>query len=209
MSRKSANGKSVQAVCALLDQTPEMKTLVSMVQATVESATIVGLSYNVRPDEQDERRRVNAAVKVRFNTGTVYTFSVAPDSVGVHMFYNGDQLRHVVDTNFGVSVDPRFKRKKVPTFGVKKDNILDKYIDHGPKTITTALEETCRATALRLKDDIRALLVSEEADAGKRRAWEDHVVLEIKKVLMRFKSEPQEIIKRALDEFICHEITES
>lgn len=206
---KPSSGPSMQAVCNLLNQTPEMKALIASVRDTLRSAHVVGLEYTVRGDETDPRRRVQPYVVVRLNNGSRTRHSSVPDTLYVGDCYSTSQFIGIVEANFDVPVDPRFRRKKVPTYGVKKEGIVKQYPDHAEKYLLAAVGEDARMAARKLEGEIRALLVSEEVEAGKARAWEDHVVSKIRSVLLQFKAEPQSTFKRALDEFICHEIMEA
>jgi hypothetical protein len=222
MSKKRINWKtgSYAKIVNLLISIPEFKDLYLLALERLENIEIDSVKYST-----DYYDRPNAVVKLKMGLGDNVIFkdiTIDKDrEFYVHVnlvseIFTHDTLKDYIRANFGVV---KGKKTPVPTFncgiaqtfeffnevlGSRGDNLPD--FMNVPKTVLGHLHAQCNKASENITTMIRNLTVSQEYSEGCQRARADLIVNNIRNTISRYKDVTPEILKRALDEYIMHEI---
>lgn len=121
------------------------------------------------------------------------------------LFITQEEATAIVEATFGVNVDG-MKKPIAPTYNCKKSKILENCYEKFSDFFRRQRPEEMENARKLLTEECRARLASSETSEVCEKAMDDYTVGEIKKTLLRFKGARPEILKRALDEYVCHEI---
>jgi len=214
-----SSSKSTDKINELLVKTPEYAALRESCRTRLARAEVAKMSFGVDIDYSNGAKIRGAFAYVHIGYGndvgvdqTVSEARVAWPGRMVCFEINGlttdGELRHPFEANFGVLKPFSTKKMRVPTFNVGPDKAKKAWEEFVKTRLAGELREDMSAAAVRLEGAVRNLFTTQKAIDGKQKAIDDHVVKNIKEVLLRFKGTRAEVLKRALDEFVCHEITE-
>jgi len=136
----------------------------------------------------------------------VFYFDVADQ-----MIITDDDINYLVKENFGV-VPPGAKKPVVPTYNCSKARVIE-HLLHARLTdrlISLELHMVSQRIAVRaeITKSIQEYTMSDTFKNGCQGAREDIIVKKIRDVLGQFKDATPSVLKRALDEYVMHEIME-
>jgi hypothetical protein len=121
-------------------------------------------------------------------------------------FAPDEELQGVVHRNFGV-------KKKCPTYFCKKETLCEgtrkqkSFVEFAGNSISQEMESLTKEAVIRVKDQMKAIIHTDQYKADKKRFFELQVIKEIKEVVLRYQSKVSpEVLKEALDEVVCHAI---
>src|SRR5271170_3330337 len=99
----------------------------------------------------------------------------------------------------------RVWKTKVPTYGCKAESAKDKFITYYKNYCEMRNNDVIDRMKARISREYRDYVESEAFEVDKKYQFDNHMVKEIKKVLLTFKdTASKEVLKRALDEFVIH-----
>lgn len=118
-----------------------------------------------------------------------------------------EELEAVVRATFDVTKPGCQKKKIVPAHSLKLEKVLERFHKD-------AMDELRALTSDIISSEVRSAVTAEclrqfasdEAVELKQTAFDDLVVKELKAVLVKYSGARPDVLKRALDEFVCHEI---
>ena len=203
-NRKLKNGDSYRKLCELVSQTDEFKFLRGAIVDRIRNAEFKGFEY-----ETDYRGEAFGVAVVSFSGISDQRFR--PNDVNrVNVWITRDSLilksevEDLVSKVFGVT-RPGSKKPIVPTYFCKAERLVEElYINP-----VWDLSEEMDRMKLRLETEINDKVKEESFVLGIQDKREEHIVEEIKKVLLRFKDITPAAIKKALDRYVMHEVMEN
>ena len=213
-SRKLKNGQSYERIQKLMMETSDGQRLVEKALRRLNNVNLgeseFKTNYNDRPHCYKtvifgvDRETTEARVSIDF-TGSFY-FTMSPK----HLITD-DDIKELVEANFGVT-KPGSKKPSVPTFFCKAPRVIQ-YLENA-RNLDNLLDSSLNIPALMegvrvsVNKSIEAFTKSEEFREGLQAARDDLIVTKIREVLGQFKDATPAVLKRALDEFVMHEIME-
>lgn len=130
--------------------------------------------------------------------------------ISTYMLMVEKEVQKIVGETFGVRRDPRFQKLWVPTYNLKNQTskVVDNLFHAIRERLDKETEEARTVASDKLTAEIREVF-GPSSEEKRKRAVEDYAVMNIRETLLRFKHANQETLKRALDEFIVHELCDS
>ena len=98
---------------------------------------------------------------------------------------------------------------KVRTFFCKEAAVKDHFITHVRDLFSKKHARALSEAEARIAQQARALAESGRLEEGRMIAYENEAVDEIRTVLLKFRSIRKEALKRAIDEYIVHDVSEN
>jgi len=216
---KSSHGKVVHCLVSI----PEFNDLVLLARERLENICVEDTQFDT--DYMGRPWAVmmfkmgvddNSVIKrVQINTDKSYYIhiSLVSDLLG------DETVNRYVDSHFGVS---KGKNMPVPTYNCKKENVLESFKEtlncHGqwldrlktePRTALQDLKILSEFTRETMINTVKTTIASPEYAEGCKQARADLIVKDIREALSKHRDVTPEIIKRALDEYVVHEIMEN
>jgi hypothetical protein len=96
---------------------------------------------------------------------------------------------------------------KVRTYFCKKDAVQAHFVTYVRTILRDRYAKTLREAEVRIAQQAKSLADSGRLEEGRMVAFENEAVDEIRDVLLKFRNIRKEALKRALDEFIVHDVT--
>ena len=207
--RKLKTGENYDKVINLLCQTVDFQNLRARSVRRLQTARIGKFKYKTdwggKPvaiaviaygeGEEEQTQEVSS----EYNAGKLYL------NINPSVYWNKEEIGEVVEKNFGV-VKPGFKKPHVPTYFLNPDRVRDAFYERSALLEVSALVLEAKE---RVQQALDEYILTDEYKAGLQLAREDYTVEEIKKVLLRFKDATPDVLRRALNEFVMHEVMES
>jgi hypothetical protein len=98
--------------------------------------------------------------------------------------------------------------KKVRTFNCREELVKDKFVKHARQVLLDRHPGIIAEAEARISEQAQGLLTSGRVDKDRQVAYENEAVEEIRTVLLKYRNIRREALKRAIDEFIIHDVTE-
>lgn len=192
---------SYERICAALAATEEFAAyerdfVKRVLSARVDNVTFEKLAESSRGDGMPEHRFEVACGKER-----IAGFS----------FREPGQLKLNVDALVTVeSLAPVMALfgKKVMTFNCKEDLVREKFVKHVRAVLLERHPGILVEAETRISEQATGLLTSGRVEKDRQVAYENEAVEEIRTVLLKYRNIRREALKRAIDEFIIHDVTE-
>ncbi len=119
--------------------------------------------------------------------------------VSVEHIVTADSLKPVLEC-FG---------KKVPTFFCKEEQVAGRFLTFARERLGEKCPGILEEARMRLVSQAQSMISSGHVQEGRMVAYENEAVDEIRTVLLKFRNIRKEALKRAIDEFIVHDVTSS
>lgn len=98
--------------------------------------------------------------------------------------------------------------KKVRTYFCKEDAVRERFLVYARNLLADKNSGLIEEANRRIASQAQRLLDSGHVQEGRRVAYENEAVDEIRTVLLKFRNIRREALKRAIDEFIVHDVTD-
>ena len=204
---------SFEKISEALVETAEFKSIIVEVKERIRSAKIthyIGQCSSYDPKatliaqfetEYCGKKESGGANVNNLKTNPFWTLSrdlYAPKDFGAVFF-----------ANFGV-LKPNSKKKfRVPTYNVKQDKALEHFSSAARNKMSTEIDILLKEKSNSLRQQALEFDMTPEADQIKQDTRDRFTIDSIKETLLRFKDARPEILKAAMDEFVCHAIMEN
>jgi len=96
---------------------------------------------------------------------------------------------------------------KVRTYFCKEDAVREHFVKYARSLLCDRHVKTVQEAEARIAQQAKNLAESGRLEEGRMVAFENEAVDEIRDVLLKFRNIRREALKRALDEFIVHDVT--
>lgn len=217
--RQLKNGKSYGKVIELLRETTEYTQVVNIATMRLSTFSIDKAEYIV-----DWNGKPRCEVRIRLGEGEnsvtkgLGTFDPNSNPSDWHITLTmKDVIREfdcksVVNANFG-KVKEGYRKVSVPTYNCSPERVLSMLEKDFEKLRWN--EDTGEYGPFsgmlidgrqRITDLMAGFVKSDAFQEGCKNAREDHIVNKIKGVLLQFPDATPEVLKRALNEYVMHEI---
>ena len=222
MAKKPKTNGSYSKITKLLLGIPEFRDVFLLASERMENVCIESIKYDV--DYYDRPISVvtikcgveDRAVNVDISVDKDRDFYVRLNLIS--QILTDDLVKEFVKNNFGVA---KGKKMPVPTFNCKLQSVIEFFLkalrDQGenlPPEMSTErgicidLHNQKSRTEEVITSKIQELVRSQEYADGCQQARADFMVEKIRSTISKFKDVTPEILKRALDTYIMHEIME-
>jgi len=198
---KGTGTPSYERICLGLSATTEFLEYERGFLQLVASARVDGLSFeklsaSVREDGMPDHRFEVTCGRVRVPG---FRFCEPGDlRLNVDALVTPESLAPVLAT-FGT---------KVRTFFCKEDAVKDRFVKHVRELFVKRHSKALTEAEARITQQSKALAESGRLEEGRLVAYENEAVDEIRSVLLKFRSIRKEALKRAIDEYIVHDVSE-
>lgn len=184
--------------------TSEFKEFEESFKALVRSMRIDGLTYE------------KLGVSNSHDGLPDYRFEVAVGDrrVPEFRFQDADGIRlnidFILDERSIAPVMEQFgEGKKVRTFNCNRDKVATHFLAHARTVLTSKNAGLIEDARRRLASQAKSMIDSGHVHEGRMKAYESEAVDEIRSVLIKYRNIRKEALKRAIDEFIVHDVTHS
>lgn len=192
---------SYERICVALAATEEFAAyerdfVKRILSARVDNVAFEKLAESSRGDGMPEHRFEVACGKER---------------IAAFSFREPGQLKINVDSIVTVeSLTPVMALfgKKVMTFNCKEDLVKDKFVKHARTVLLERHPGAIAEAETRIAEQANGLLKSGRVEKDRQVAYENEAVDEIRTVLLKYRNIRREALKRAIDEFIVHDVSE-
>lgn len=192
---------SYERICIALAATEEFADyerdfVKRVLSARVDNVTFEKLAESSRGDGMPEHRFEVACGKER-----IAGFSFREPGqlkINVDLLITVDSLAPVMAA-FG---------KKVMTFNCREDLVKDKFVKHARTVLLDRHPGILTEAEARISEQATGLLTSGRVEKDRQVAYENEAVEEIRTVLLKYRNIRREALKRAIDEFIVHDVSE-
>lgn len=192
---------SYERICAALAATDEFaayeKDFVKRIlSARVDNIAFEKLAESSRGDGMPEHRFEVACGKER-----IASFSFRDPGklkVNVDALVTAESLAPVMSL-FG---------NKVKTFNCRDDLVREKFVKHARQVLLDRHPGIIAEAEARIAEQAQGLLSSGRVEKDRQVAYENEAVDEIRTVLLKYRNIRREALKRAIDEFIVHDVSE-
>jgi len=210
--RKLKSGESYKKVSSLIQETEDFKNYIAIAKRRLATPSIVkwdfqvdysGVSYPILVVGFGENEE-NVISGFHHNkiSGGEFQFECRTN---FSMVFHKKDLEKIILDNFGVIREGE-RKPRVPTYFCKPDRLLQMMwedIHQEFYNLETEFQEASKKICLLVAEDQSG----DEYKSGLRKAREDHVVEKIVECLDRWaKDASPEVLKRALDSYVMHEI---
>lgn len=198
---KGTGTPSYERICLGLTATTEFLEYERSFLQLVASARVDGLSFeklatSVRDDGMPDHRFEVTCGRVRIPG---FKFREPGDlKLNVDALVTPESLAPVLAT-FGT---------KVRTFFCKEDAVRERFVKHVRDLFAKKHAHHLTEAEARIAQQAKSLAESGRLEEGRMVAYENEAVDEIRSVLLKFRSIRRDALKRALDEFIVHDVTD-
>lgn len=198
---KGTGTPSYERICLGLAATTEFLEYERSFLQLVASARVDGLSFeklatSVRDDGMPDHRFEVTCGRVRVPG---FRFREPGDlKMNVDALVSPESLAPVLAT-FGT---------KVRTFFCKEAAVKDHFVKHVRELFSKKHAKVLSDAESRISQQAKALAESGRLEEGRMVAYENEAVDEIRTVLLKFRNIRREALKRALDEFVVHDVTD-
>jgi hypothetical protein len=123
--------------------------------------------------------------------------------------YMPESFKSIFNANFGVLKPNSTKKFRVPTYNVKRDKALEHFASNARNKISVEFDTMIKSKSSHIRYLALEFDSTPEADQIKQDTRDRFTIDSIKETLLRFKDARPEILKTAMDEFVCHAIMEN
>lgn len=192
---------SYERICIALAATEEFAVyerdfVKRILSARVDNVTFEKLAESSRGDGMPEHRFEVACGKER---------------ISAFSFREPGQMKLNVDALVTVeSLAPVMAQfgKKVMTFNCKEDLVREKFVKHVRSALLERHPGVIAEAEARIAEQATGLLTSGRVEKDRQVAYENEAIEEIRTVLLKYRNIRREALKRAIDEFIVHDVTD-
>jgi hypothetical protein len=204
---------SYDKIARHLFTTPDFQDFIKITRKRLEDAGVLGWRFQADNDEPTELPRVY----IQFSFGDLDTQKerARPETsepTGYETqdwhFTLEDELKKIVDRNFGTKTCPSyFCKKETVTDGTKQ---IPSFVSKARDFLRKELSVEIAAANSRLRAEALATMESPECGAARQAFFDRTIIDDIKLVLLKWKDvATAPVLKQALDEYVAHEIMES
>jgi hypothetical protein len=123
--------------------------------------------------------------------------------------YLPDSFKAIFNANFGVLKPNSTKKYRVPTYNVKRDKAYEHFASNARGKIAVEFDTMIKDKSSQIRNQALEFDTTPMADQIKQDTRDRFTIDSIKETLLRFKDARPEILKAAMDEFVCHAIMEN
>lgn len=204
---------SFEKISEAMVETAEFKSLMIEIKERIESVKIThyaGACNSYEPkaslmvhmeSEYCGNKNVGASNVGNLKTNPFWTMS--------RDLYMPESLKAIFNANFGVLKPNSTKKFRVPTYNVKRDKALEHFAAFARNKISVEFDSLVKSKSSHIRYLALEFDGTPEADQIKQDARDRFTIDSIKETLLRFKDARPEILKAAMDEFVCHAIMEN
>lgn len=204
---------SFEKISDSLFETDEFKSLMVEIKERIESVKITNYagacnSYEPKASlmvhmesEYCGRKCVGATNVSNLKTNPFWTMS--------RDLYMPESFKSIFNANFGVLKPNSTKKFRVPTYNVKRDKALEHFASNARNKISVEFDTMIKSKSSHIRYLALEFDGTPEADQIKQDTRDRFTIDSIKETLLRFKDARPEILKTAMDEFVCHAIMEN
>lgn len=192
---------SYERICAALAATEEFAAYDRDFVRRVQSARVDNIAF----EKLAESSRGDGMPEHRFEV------ACGKERIAAFSFREPGTLRLSVDALVTVeSLAPVMSvfGKKVMTFNCKEDLVRDKFVKHVRQLMLDRHPGVIAEAETRITEQAKGLLTSGRVERDRQVAYENEAVEEIRTVLLKYRNIRREALKRAIDEFIVHDVTD-
>ena len=213
MSKKKSFGASYAKVRDLIFETSEWEGLLALMIRRLNHFSVVGIKYLINYDG-----RATATVQVGFGQDSEMRLASVH-----HNKYCSPEFMIVMNRSHIVSaadvegvlrrtmgyIPPGSRKPVVPTYNCSVDNMLMFLMDNGGEHEIgkpAISSDMIREASDRANVVLAKITESDEFRDNMRRVREDHIVDKIRECVQSFPDATAPVLKRALDEYVMHQI---
>lgn len=204
---------SFEKISGALFETAEFKSLMVEIKERIQSTKIThyaGACNSYEPkaslmvhmeSEYCGRKCVGATNVGNLRTNPFWTMS--------RDLYMPESFKSIFDANFGVLKPNSTKKFRVPTYNVKRDKAYEHFASKARNKVAVEFDVMVKEKSSQIRNQALEFDATSEADQIKQDTRDRFTIDSIKETLLRFKDARPEILKAAMDEFVCHAIMEN
>lgn len=203
---------SKEKICDAMYETAEFKALVKEVEERLASAQAE--DFKAIYSDYDRKASIQTTISTT-HLGVKKTSAVSAGhisapywSISRNVLYSEDDLKAVFKANFGKLKPGSTKKMLVPTYNVKKDVAFEEFRTRGLDRLGELASDAIRDCSVRIRTQVLSFMTTDEAKTMCQEATDRYTIDTIKATLLRFKDARPELLKAAMDEFVCHAIME-
>jgi len=208
---------SFDKVCKNITETTDFRDYVLRRSEAIDAAKVIGWKFFTSGDDYEGTKTPRGVELPNFQLQidwgksddgdetheTVWSSSYQSFTMDVDNITDSSDLKNIVRKNFGVN-------RKCPTYNCNKDKVLEKFPGFARSVIFQTLSDKIVKAQERLRIDMIEVVNSESFKRERIRHHELHIINDINKVLKKYgKLATPQILREALDSYICHELMDS
>lgn len=203
---------SKERICEAMYETAEFKSLLAETKERLASTKIT--KFEGVYSDNDKKSYIRIMIEndymgnKRTEVASTSYMNPAYWSIPRRMLFDENTLKAIFKANFGMLKPGSKKKFLVPTYNVKFETAKDEFLRKAESHLMSSLLTEVQVASKQVADEVAAFCLTPEADQMKLEAADRYTIDTIKNVLLRFKDAKPEILKQAMDEFVCHAITE-